>query len=199
MDTCLALTRDCAVRATQDRHWNSGEFYPRCRVMDRGQSDSELIPVTRANGHCVFRAGAGRRPGVRAIWIGRDQRVGRVNSGPSRSRLGWHSPSWPRMDLDASVRELRRQTRRGRNAKSLKSMATDRRAKLRLDAGLFRRGQSLRQRKMSSAKARFSAGKIPAGKQCCLTSEGELPVMLHADELVKLKQRWTGPKRTITR
>jgi imidazolonepropionase-like amidohydrolase len=186
MDTLLGLTEIGAVRATQDST-EVGEFTPDVESWIAVNPDSELIPVTRANGIAYFEPVP----------------EGGVISGQSGlvATEGWTSEQraikkpialhlfWPRMDLDASTRE--RGGRRGGGGgkgKSIEDQATERRAKMRATQDFFDEAKAYAKAKDASSKGSVSApANIPAWEAMSPYVRGELPVMVHADETRQIK------------
>jgi len=185
MDTLLGLTEIGAVRATQDST-EVGEFTPDVESWIAINPDSELIPVTRANGIAYFEPVP----------------EGGVVSGQSGlvATEGWTSEQraikkpialhlfWPRMDLDASTRERGRGRGGGGKAKSVEEQAADRRTKLRATQDFFEEARAYAKAKDASTKGSVSAPeKIPAWEAMSPFVSGQLPIMVHADETRQIK------------
>src|SRR5258708_2748810 len=124
MDTLLGLTEIGAVRATQDST-EVGEFTPDVESWIAVNPDSELIPVTRANGIAYFEPvpEGGLVSGQSGLvategWTSEQRAI--------KKPIGLHL-FWPKMELEASMRE-RGGRRGGGKAKSVEEQAADRQA-----------------------------------------------------------------------
>jgi imidazolonepropionase-like amidohydrolase len=185
MDTLLGLTEIGAVRATQDST-EVGEFAPDVESWIAVNPDSELIPVTRANGIAYFEPVP----------------EGGVVSGQSGlvATEGWTSEQravkkpialhlfWPNMELEASVRERGRARGGSGKAKSVEEQAAERRAKMRAIQDFFDEAKAYAKAKDASAKNSVPAPeKIPAWEAMAPYARGELPIMVHADETRQIK------------
>jgi imidazolonepropionase-like amidohydrolase len=185
MDTLLGLTEIGAVRATQDST-ESGEFTPDVESWIAVNPDSELIPVTRANGIAYFEPvpEGGLVSGQSGLvategWTSEQRAI--------KKPIGLHL-FWPRMDLDASARERGGRRGGGGKAKSVEEQAADRRAKLRSTQDFFDEAKAYDKAKDASAKGSVSAPeKIPAWEAMLPYVRGELPIMVHADETRQIK------------
>jgi imidazolonepropionase-like amidohydrolase len=185
MDTLLGLTEIGAVRATQDST-EAGEFTPDVESWIAVNPDSELIPVTRANGIAYFEPvpEGGLVSGQSGLvategWTSEQRAI--------KKPIGLHL-FWPRMDLDTSTRERGGRRGGGGKAKSVEEQATDRRAKLRLIQDFFDEAKAYAKAKDASAKGSVSGPeKIPAWEAMLPYVRGELPVMVHADETRQIK------------
>lgn len=182
MDTLLGLTEIGAVRATQDST-EAGEFTPDVESWIAVNPDSELIPVTRANGIAYFEPVP-----EGGLVSGQSGLV--ATEGWTSERRALKKPIalhlfWPNMELDASVRERGRG--RGK-AKSVEEQATERRAKLRAAQDFFEEAKAYAKAKDAAAKGSASAPeKIPAWEAMLPYVRGELPIMVHADESRQIK------------
>jgi imidazolonepropionase-like amidohydrolase len=185
MDTLLGLTEIGAVRATQDST-EVGEFTPDVESWIAVNPDSELIPVTRANGIAYFEPvpEGGLVSGQSGLvategWTSEQRAI--------KKPIGLHL-FWPRMDLDASTRERGGRRGGGGKAKSMEEQAADRRAKLRSAQDFFEEAKAYAKAKDASAKGSLSAPeKIPAWEAMLPYVRGELPIMIHADETRQIK------------
>jgi imidazolonepropionase-like amidohydrolase len=184
MDTLLGLTEIGAVRATQDST-EVGEFTPDVESWIAVNPDSELIPVTRANGIAYFEPvpEGGLVSGQSGLvategWTSEQRAI--------KKPIGMHL-FWPRMGLDASTRERGRGRGAGK-AKSVEEQATERRAKMRATQDFFEEARAYAKAKDASAKSSVSAPvKIPAWEAMLPYVRGELPIMVHADETRQIK------------
>ena len=185
MDTLLGLTEIGAVRATQDST-EVGEFTPDVESWIAVNPDSELIPVTRANGIAYFEPVP----------------EGGLVSGQSGlvATEGWTSEQraikkpialhlfWPRMALEASGRERGRGRGGAGKGKSVEEQAADRRARLRAIQDFFEEARAYAKAKDAAAKGSVTAPeKIPAWEAMLPFVRGELPIMVHADETRQIK------------
>src|SRR5882724_7995863 len=184
MDTLLGLTEIGAVRATQDST-EVGEFTPDVESWIAVNPDSELIPVTRANGIAYFEPvpEGGLVSGQSGLvategWTSEQRAI--------KKPIGLHL-FWPKMELEASMRE-RGGRRGGGKAKSVEEQAADRRAKLRSTQDFFEEAKAYAKAKDVAAKNSLSASeKIPAWEAMLPYVRGELPIMVHADETRQIK------------
>jgi len=185
MDTLLGLTEIGAVRATQDST-EVGEFTPDVESWIAVNPDSELIPVTRANGIAYFEpvpegGVVSGQSGLVATegWTSEQRAI--------KKPIGLHL-FWPRMDLDASIRERGRGRGGSSKAKSVEEQAADRRAKLRGTQDFFDEAKAYAKAKDASAKGSVPAPeKIPAWEAMLPFVSGQLPIMMHADETRQIK------------
>jgi imidazolonepropionase-like amidohydrolase len=185
MDTLLGLTEIGAVRATQDST-EVGEFTPDVESWIAVNPDSELIPVTRANGIAFFEPvpEGGLVSGQSGLvategWTSEQRAI--------KKPIGLHL-FWPRMDLDASTRERGGRRGGGGKAKSMEEQAADRRAKLRSAQDFFEEAKAYAKAKDVAAKSSHSVPeKIPAWEAMLPYVRGELPIMVHADETRQIK------------
>ena len=191
MDTLLGLTEIGAVRATQDST-EVGEFTPDVESWIAVNPDSELIPVTRANGIAYFEPvpEGGLVSGQSGLvasdgWTSEQRAI--------KKPIGLHL-FWPRMNLDASTRERGGRRGGGGKAKSIEEQAAERRAKLRSTQDFFEEAKAYAKAKDASTKGSLSAPeKIPAWEAMLPYVRGELPIMIHADETRQIKAavEWT--------
>jgi imidazolonepropionase-like amidohydrolase len=185
MDTLLGLTEIGAVRATQDST-ETGEFTPDVESWIAVNPDSELLPVTRANGIAYF------EPVPEGGLISGQSGLVATEGWTSEQRafkkpIGLHL-FWPRMDLDASTRERGGRRGGGGKGKSIEEQAADRRAKLRSTQDFFDEAKAYAKAKDASSKGSVPAPeKIPAWEAMLPYVHGELPIMVHADETRQIK------------
>lgn len=184
MDTLLGLTEIGAVRATQDST-EVGEFTPDVESWIAVNPDSELIPVTRANGIAYFEPVP----------------EGGIVSGQSGlvATEGWTTEQraikkpialhlfWPNMDLEVSTRE-RGRGRGASKGKSLEEQAAERRARSRAIQDFFDEAKAYAKAKEAAANGSApTPDKIPAWESMLPYVRGELPIMIHADEVRQIK------------
>ena len=187
LDTTLGLQEIGAVRSTLDST-EAGEGYtPDVESWIAVNPDSELIPVSRANGIAYFEPVP----------------EGGVVSGQSGlvSVEGWTSEQrtlkkpialhlfWPTVDLDTTVRS------RGKSkGKSLDEQAKERRTKLRALQEFFAEASHYAKAKDAVGKDGAPAvGHVPAWEAMLPYVKGELPLMIHADDIRQIKAAvdWT--------
>jgi len=178
LDSVLGLTEISGVRATQDSS-EVGDYTPDVESWVAVNPDSELLPVTRANG------------------IGYFQPVpeGGIVAGQSGlvSVEGWTSEQraikkpialdvfWPSMEIDPTPRERGR----GRSKpKSIEEQLKERRTKIRAMEDFFEEAKAYAKAKAAAANGKAAAPqKIPAWEAMLPYVQGELPIMVHADEI----------------
>jgi imidazolonepropionase-like amidohydrolase len=183
LDTVLGLTEISGVRSTQDTTEVGDDFTPDVESWIAVNPDSELIPVTRANGITCF------EPTPK----------GHIISGQSAmvAAAGWTSEQmiikkpvalhlfWPAMDLNTTPKEKARDKAKW---KSLEDQATERRARLRAIEDFFEDAKAYARAKDAAAKGQAAAPEqIPAWDAMLPYVRGELPVTVHADEIRQIR------------
>jgi imidazolonepropionase-like amidohydrolase len=184
MDTLLGLTEIGAVRATQDST-EVGEFTPDVESWIAVNPDSELIPVTRANGIAYFEPvpEGGLVSGQSGLvategWTSEERAI--------KKPIALHL-FWPNMELETATRERGRGRGAGKG-KSMEEQAADRRARLRAAQDFFEEAKAYAKAKDASAKGSVPAPeKIPAWEAMLPYIRGDLPIMVHADETRQIK------------
>jgi imidazolonepropionase-like amidohydrolase len=184
LDTALGLMEIEAVRATIDST-ETGEFKPEVQSWVAANPDSELIPVTRANGIAYFEpvpSGGivGGQSGLVAVegWTMEQRAV--------KAPLALHL-FWPAMDLDLATSPRQRGPDSGRR-KSLEEQAKERRARVRLVEDFFEEAQAY-----ARAKDAASAGKapaldpVPAWEAMIPFVQGKLPITVHANDVRQIR------------
>ena len=194
LNSVLGLSEIAAVRSTQDAE-EVGDFTPDVQSWISVNPDSELIPVTRANGIALFEPVPS----------------GKVVSGQSGLVLvdGWTTEQttvkkpialhlfWPSMELDTAPRE--RGPNRGKS-KSLEDQAKERRTKLRETMEFFQEAKAYSQAKEAAAKGSVAAPQlVPAWEAMLPYVRGELPIIIHADEVRQLRGalNWAGSNQNF--
>jgi len=179
LNTTLGLTEISAVRATLDTT-EPGDYTPDVESWIAVNPDSELIPVTRANGIAFFEPvpEGGMVPGQSGLvtvegWT-TDQRT-------VKKPLSLHV-FWPAMELNTSPRP------RGRGGpgqpKSLDEQAKERRAKIRATEDFFEEARAYAWAKAAAAEGKAPApARVPAWEAMSPYVQGELPITIHADEI----------------
>jgi imidazolonepropionase-like amidohydrolase len=180
VNTVLGLTEIDAVRSTQDST-EVGDVTPEVESWVAVNPDSEILPVARANGIAYF------------------EPVPKGNPVPGQSALlamtGWtyeqmtiKKPAalhvfWPNADLNTTPKEKSREPAKW---KSLEDQAKERRAKLRSLADFFEEARAYA--KAKSADTNNAAWKkIPAWEAMLPYVRGELPIVVHADEVRQIR------------
>jgi imidazolonepropionase-like amidohydrolase len=190
LDTMLGLMEIGAVRATQDST-EVGEFTPEVESWIAVNPDSELIPVTRANGIAYF------EPVPQGGLISGQSGLVAVEGWTSEQRtfkrpIALHL-FWPTMTLEVSPREGgggggRRGRGRGEGQKSLEEQAKDRRAKLREIGNFFDEAKAYGKARAAANRGGLpSPDVVPAWEAMQPYVRGDLPIMIHADEIRQIK------------
>ncbi|MGZ8938633.1 MAG: amidohydrolase family protein [Limisphaerales bacterium] len=165
-----------AVRATIDSR-EVGDYTPDVRSWLAVNPDSELLPVARANGitHIVPVPTGGIVPGHSGLvalqgWTVEDLAV--------KAPLALHL-FWPSMSLDTTPREGLVDKSK---FKSLEDQAKERSARLKDLDDFFSEAESYAKARPADANDR-----IPAWEAMLPFLNGEIPVMIHADESRQIK------------
>lgn len=189
VDTVLGLSEIDAVRATQDTT-EVGEFAPDVESWVAVNPDSELLPVARANGIAYFEPVP----------------VGDTVSGQSAllAMKGWTWEQmlfkkpvalhvfWPAMELSTLPKELSPDPGKW---KSLEDQAKEHRAKLRAMTEFFEDAKAYaKARQAATNGVTGTAEKIPAWEAMLPFVKGEIPLVIHADEVRQIKSavEWAG-------
>jgi imidazolonepropionase-like amidohydrolase len=178
LNTVLGLTEISGVRATQDTT-EVGDYTPDVESWIAANPDSELIPVTRANGIAYFEpvpeggivAG---QSGLVAVdgWTTEQRTI--------RKPLFLHL-FWPGMELDTTPKE---RAKANPKFKSIEEQAKERRAGLRAMEDFFEEAKAYAKAKDATAKGKASSpDRIPAWEAMLPYVRGDLPIMVHADEI----------------
>ena len=183
LNTVLGLTEISGVRATQDTTEVGDDFTPDVESWIAVNPDSELIPVTRANGITCFEPVP----------------QGHIISGQSAllAVAGWTTEQmtikkslalhlfWPVMELDTTPKEKALDRAKW---KSLQDQAKERRARLRATEDFFEEAKAYAKAKEAAAKGQASAPeKTPAWEAMLRYVRGDRPIMVHADELRQIR------------
>ena len=190
LNTVLGLTEIGAVRSTQD-NTESGDYTPDVESWIAVNPDSELIPVARANGIAYFEpvpegavvSGQSGLVGVEG-WTSLE----RTLKGPIALHV-----FWPSADLDLTPKE---RVRGKDKLKSLEEQAKDRRAKLRGLTEFFSEAAAYAKAKAAGAKNAVPE-KIPAWEAMLPYVNGELPIIVHADDVRQIRAavNWAASNR----
>jgi len=183
LNTVLGLTEISGVRATQDTTEVGDDFTPDVESWIAVNPDSELIPVTRANGITCFEPAP----------------HGHIISGQSAllAVAGWTTEEmtlrkpialhlfWPSMELDTTPKDKARNKAKW---KSLADQAKDRRRRLRAIQDFFEEAKAYAKAKDAAAKGRAPAPNlIPAWEAMLPYVRGELPITVHANEIRQIR------------
>jgi imidazolonepropionase-like amidohydrolase len=191
LDTILGLAEIGAVRATLDST-ESGEYTPDVESWIAVNPDSELIAVTRASGVAFF------EPVPEGGVVSGQSGLVTVEGWTSEQRtvkkpIGLHV-FWPSMELDTTVQRTRARAA-APAPKSLEEQAKERTAKLRSMEDFFDEAAHYAKAKAAAAGGKGPAVEpIPAWEAMLPYVRGELPVMVHADEIRQIRAAalWAG-------
>jgi imidazolonepropionase-like amidohydrolase len=181
--TVMGLTEINAVRATRDTT-EVGEFTPDVRSWLAVNPDSELIPVARANGitHALpvpLGAVVSGQSGLVALdgWTTEEMAV--------KHPVALHV-FWPNMELNVMPRG-RRGGESGRG-QSLEEQAKTRRAKLKALEDFFEEARAYAKAKQAAERSGTETFTLtPAWEAMLPFVRGEIPVMVHADDVREIK------------
>jgi imidazolonepropionase-like amidohydrolase len=191
LNSALGLTEIQSVRATRDER-DVGDYTPDLESWIAVNPDSELIPVTRANGIAYFEPAPDGSviPGQSALmsmdgWT-MEQMVVRK---PAALHL-----FWPAMQLDTTPPRGRRGGGGG-ETKSLDEQARERRARVRSIEDFFEEAKAYAKAKAAAISNGASMPeKVPAWEAMLPCLRGELPIVVHADEVRQIRSavQWAG-------
>lgn len=191
VDSVLGLTEIEGVRATQDFK-EVGDYVPDVESWVAVNPDSELLPVARANGIAYFEpipdggivAG---QSGLMAMagWTYEQMIV--------KKPVALHV-FWPGMELNTTPRERSLQPAKW---KSLEDQARERDATLRGLADFFEEARAYARAKDAATNGMSAPETIPAWEAMLPYVRGELPIVIHADEVRQIKSavRWASTNR----
>ena len=183
LDTVLGLTEISGVRATQDTTEVGDDFTPDVESWIAVNPDSELIPVTRANGITSFEP-------VPAGHIISGQSALVATAGWTTEQMTIRKPIalhlfWPSLELNTTPKEQARDTSKW---KSLEDQAKERRARLQATQDFFEEARAYAKAKDAAAKGQTPAPElIPAWEAMLPYVRGELPITIHADEVRQIR------------
>lgn len=183
LNTVLGLTEISGVRATQDTTEAGEDYTPDVESWVAVNPDSELIPVTRANGITFF------EPVPEGHIISGQSGLLAVN-GWTTEQMTIKKPValhlfWPSMELDTTPKEKARDKSKW---KSLEDQARERRARLRATEDFFEEAKAYAKAKDAAAKGNSPVPEqIPAWEAMLPYVRGELPIMIHADEIRQIR------------
>ena len=177
LDTSLGLAEIDSVRASTDRA-EVGEFSPDVQSWIAVNPDSELIPVARANGitHVQVVPGGGTVAGVSGVialtgWTTEQMVV--------RKPVALHV-YWPGLDLDTRPKEY---VRGSSKPKPLEEQAKERAQKLKSLEDFFAEAAAYARARTNSANSQL----VPAWEAMLPFVRGEIPLMIHADDVRQIK------------
>ena len=183
LNTVLGLTEISGVRATQDTTEVGDDFTPDVESWIAVNPDSELIPVTRANGITSFEP-------VPAGHIISGQSALLATAGWTTEQMTIKKPValhvfWPSMELDTTPKEKARDKSKW---KSLEDQAKGRRARLQATEDFFEEAKAYAKAKDAAGKGNTPAlEQIPAWEAMLPYVRGELPITIHADEVRQIR------------
>lgn len=186
LDSALGLTEIEAVRATRDMS-EVGDYHPEVQSWIAVNPDSELIPVTRANGisHVEPAPQGGVVGGVSGVvaldgWTTEQMTIKR----PAALHV-----YWPEMKLDTTPKEKFKDQSK---YKSLEDQAKERQLKIKsLDDFFLEARAYAKAREVAKGKG-TDFGINPPWEAMLPVVRGEIPIMVHADEFRQIKAalRW---------
>jgi imidazolonepropionase-like amidohydrolase len=182
LNTLVGLTEISAVRATQD-NTESGDYTPDVESWIAVNPDSELIPVTRANGIAYF------EPVPQGNAVSGQSGLVAVQ-GWTTEQMTFKKPIalhmfWPRLALDIPSGEP---TRGRAKPKSLEDQAKDRQEKMRALEDFFDEAKAYAKAKDATGAGKASAPQlVPAWEAMLPYVRGQLPLMIHADEVRQIQ------------
>lgn len=189
LDTVLGLTEIEEVRATADQT-EVGDYHPDVESWIAVNPDSELIPVTRANGIAYFEpvpegGVVSGQSGLLAVdgWTSEQMTI--------QKPIALHL-FWPSLELDTTPKE---KAPNKAKFKSLEDQAKDRRVKLQVAVEFFEEAKAYLKAKEAAAKGGSRAPeKVPAWEAMIPYVRGDLPIVIHADEVRQIRSalEWAG-------
>lgn len=183
LNTVLGLTEISGVRATQDTTEVGDDFTPDVESWIAVNPDSELIPVTRANGITSFEP-------VPAGHIISGQSALLATAGWTTEQMTIRKPIalhlfWPSMELETTPKDKARDKSKW---KSLEDQAKERRARLQAAEDFFEEAKAYAKAKDAAVKGNTPAPEqIPAWEAMLPYVRGELPITVHADEVRQIR------------
>jgi imidazolonepropionase-like amidohydrolase len=181
LDSALGLTEIDAVRSTQDAI-EVGDYTPDVESWVAVNPDSELLPVARANGIAYFEPipGGSMVTGQSALLAMRGWTYEQMLV---KKPVALHV-IWPDMDLNTTPKEKSRDKEKW---KSLEDQAKERRAKLAALADFFDEAKAYAKAKDAATNGSPAPERIPAWEAMLRFARGELPLVIHADEVRQIK------------
>jgi imidazolonepropionase-like amidohydrolase len=179
VNTTLGLVEIEAVRATRDFS-EVGQFTPDVQSWIAVNPDSELIPVARAGG--VTHAEPIPAGGIVSGHSGLIALAGWTTEEMVFKKLAALRFNWPDMDLNTRPKEEWRDKSKW---KSLEEQARDRQAKLKEIDDFFNEAKAYA--KAHGTKENGDAGVVPAWEAMLPCVRGEIPVIVHAEDVRQIK------------
>ncbi len=176
LDSALGLSEIESVRGTEDTT-EVGEYHPDVESWIAVNPDSELIPVSRANG--ITHAEATPQGGVVAGISGVIALDGWTMDQMTIKRHAALHVYWPDMKLDTRPKEKFKDPDK---FKSLEDQAKERSEKLKALDDFF-----LEARAYAKARATGKTDLNPPWEAMLPVIRGEVPIVIHADELRQIK------------
>ncbi|MBI5801433.1 MAG: amidohydrolase family protein [Verrucomicrobia bacterium] len=186
----LGLTEISAVRATQDTT-ETGAFTPDVRAWLSVNPDSELIPVTRANGitHALVLPLGGTVSGQSGVislagWTTEEMTV--------KAPVALHV-FWPAMNLNVTPKELARSTK----AKSPDDQSKERSRRIKELDDFFAEAHAYASARGVTPRDAKPATKVPAWEAMLPFVRDGLPLIVHADDVRQIKAAlaWAGQRK----
>ncbi|NBV23240.1 MAG: hypothetical protein EBS05_15135 [Proteobacteria bacterium] len=177
----LGLTEIPAVRATQDTT-ETGSYTPDVRAWLAVNPDSELLPVARANGitHALVLPQGGVVSGQSGLvslsgWTTEEMTI--------KAPVALHV-FWPAMHLNVTPKEFARSNSK---AKSPEDQAKERTKRIKELDDFFTEAEAYTKGQSAPAKDAKPAAKVPAWEAMLPFVRGELPLIVHADDVRQIK------------
>jgi len=181
LNTELGLVEIDAVRATRDGR-EVGEYTPDVESWIAVNPDSELLPVARANGVSHFQPVPSG--GVVAGQSGLVALVGwTVEQMTIKKPMAMHV-YWPDMTLDTTPRD---QARNRSAWKSLEEQAKERREKTKSLEDFFQEARAYAKAREAANSSSRHPGKNPPWEVMLPVLRGDVPIMVHADEIRQIR------------
>jgi imidazolonepropionase-like amidohydrolase len=185
LDSALGLGEIEAVRATQDTTESGEGFTPDVRSWIAVNPDSELIPVSRANGitHAEPVPQGGFVAGLSGVV---------AFDGWTSEQMAIKKPAalhvyWPQMELSASPRGRGRGGPTPGGPKSVDEQAKDRSLKIKAIDDFFIEARNYAKARAAITNGAHDPGVNPPWEAMLPVVRGEVPLMIHANELRQIK------------
>jgi imidazolonepropionase-like amidohydrolase len=187
LDSALGLTEIEAVRSTRDMT-EVGDYRPDVQSWIAVNPDSELLPVSRANG--ITHAEPAPQGGVMGGLSGVIAMDGWTTEQMTIKRPAAFHIYWPDMTLDTKPKEKFKDPSK---FKSLEDQARERTAKINALDDFLREARAYATSREAIKKSGSpDSGINPPWEAMLPVVRGELPIMVHADEFRQIKAalRW---------
>lgn len=182
LDTSLGLTELSGVRSTLDEH-EVGDFVPDVKSWIAINPDSELLPVARGNG--VTHVEPAPQGNIVAGQSGLE-----VLDGWTSEQMVYKKPTalhvyWPDMNLDLTPKDKVKDKSKW---KSPEDQAKERTNKLKALDDFFQDARAYTlARDVAKTNAAVDPGRNPSWEAMRPYVRGELPIMVHADDIREIK------------